>query len=75
MDRFELRLNFVIKHKKLFSQYSKINGYPQGSNFIVKSIAEKAREEIGYSVKTSSCDIAWTLNGLYKETKKILLLN
>ena len=70
-NRFEKRFNFIKSNKELFEQYILIKGYPQGSNIIVKQIASKARIEVGYSNKTVSCDIAWTLGNLYKIAKEI----
>jgi hypothetical protein len=74
MNRLELRFDFIKKHSRLFKQYLIIHGYPQGSNLIVKNISELARKEIGYSDKTSSCDIAWTLAGFYKDVIQIIKL-
>lgn len=72
--RFSKRFEFIKKHKNLFERYVKINGYPQSSNLIVKKIASFARKEIGYSTKTASCDIAWTLGRLYLEVIKLIII-
>lgn len=73
-DRLEKRYNFIINHSKLFIKYWKIKGYPQSSNPIVKKIALLARNEICYSDKTVSCDIAWTLGMFYKDIVNVIII-
>lgn len=71
LQRFESRMKFIIKHSYLFKTYSKIKGYPQSSHPTVKQISKLARKEIGYSNKTVSCDIAWSLYKLYQKITNI----
>lgn len=66
----EDKVKFVRRYISLFSAYSNISGYPQNASKVVQRIAEKARKELHYSPKTSSCDLVHSLAKIYFNIKK-----
>jgi hypothetical protein len=71
--RKKLKQQFVILYKPLFVEHEKtvlckheVWQYQQHRTISAQKIIKLAREKIGYSAKTSDCDLFWTLLGYYK---------
>ena len=62
MIAHQSKLDFICNHVSLFKASGMKHNYVGIRNETQKQIADLARLELGYSKKTSSCDILMTLS-------------